>query len=514
MAKQLGFLPGVFDLSAYDEATARRHRKIILDDLGFQPFDEHAKLHLIKEIRTMVRSQVRPKVMFCHALDILARRKTEIPTAYMLTDLIVNEIKQHKQMLTQVINTQLPLELRTLLEDLLEKPEDSEEKETQVQRFKLTLLKKISQSTRPSKIKATLEDWQVIQALYHKLTPIIASLPLTHEGLRYYATAVLKSRAFQISQRADDDRYLHLVCFIARCYPMLASEAFRAAHQFYRLQDTLVDILLTVIQSALNTCQRTHKEQYYAARFEQRRAVLDLVDSVDQGVLNPLRTIEAIAFNGELSDTQKVQHIQDVLRDKNPQRNAAVEQITAIKTQVQRESEDADYYEVLAKQSRKLHNRLAEIVKVLDLEGNQASELMAAIQHYKEEDGVISTTAPLGFLEPQEQQAVLDEKGAIRVPLYKVLLFIKIAQAIKGGVLNLRHSYKYRSLDDYLIPKQDWEAHRDAYLRRADLMSVADCQNTLKTLSVRIDQQYHQTNQRILAGDNPHISSSVSRRRR
>jgi hypothetical protein len=32
----------------------------------------------------------------------------------------------------------------------------------------------------------------------------------------------------------------------------------------------------------------------------------------------------------------------------------------------------------------------------------------------------------------QEQQAVLDEKGDIRVPLYKVLLFIKIAQAIKG----------------------------------------------------------------------------------
>lgn len=49
VAKQLGFLPGVFNLSAYDEATARRHRKIILDDLGFQPFDEHAKRHLIKQ---------------------------------------------------------------------------------------------------------------------------------------------------------------------------------------------------------------------------------------------------------------------------------------------------------------------------------------------------------------------------------------------------------------------------------------------------------------------------------
>jgi len=40
---------------------------------------------------------------------------------------------------------------------------------------------------------------------------------------------------------------------------------------------------------------------------------------------------------------------------------------------------------------------------------------------------------------------------------------------------------------------------------RADLMAVADCQNTLNTLAARIDKQYHKTNQRILASDNPHV---------
>ena len=69
----------------------------------------------------------------------------------------------------------------------------------------------------------------------------------------------------------------------------------------------------------------------------------------------------------------------------------------------------------------------------------------------------------------------------------------------------MHHSYKYRSLDDYLIPKQSWSAHRDAYLQRADLTAVADFQPTLRALATRIDQQYHQTNQRILAGENPHI---------
>jgi hypothetical protein len=80
VARQLGFLPGVFDLSAYDEATARRHRKLILDYLGFQPFDEAAKQALVQESAPLVRSQVRPKIILLHMLDILARRKTEIPS--------------------------------------------------------------------------------------------------------------------------------------------------------------------------------------------------------------------------------------------------------------------------------------------------------------------------------------------------------------------------------------------------------------------------------------------------
>ncbi len=97
------------------------------------------------------------------------------------------------------------------------------------------------------------------------------------------------------------------------------------------------------------------------------------------------------------------------------------------------------------------------------------------------------------------------ENGEIRVSLYKALLFVKIAQAIKGGLLNFEHSYKYRSLDDYLIPKTDFLANREVYLQRADLTEFADWQSTLSTLSARIDNQYHQTNCRIEAGENPHV---------
>ena len=72
-------------------------------------------------------------------------------------------------------------------------------------------------------------------------------------------------------------------------------------------------------------------------------------------------------------------------------------------------------------------------------------------------------------------------------------------------MLNLQHSYKYRSLDDYLIPKDSWSAHRQSYLQRANLVEVADFRLTLDTLKKELEKQYNQTNQRILSGENPHV---------
>lgn len=77
--------------------------------------------------------------------------------------------------------------------------------------------------------------------------------------------------------------------------------------------------------------------------------------------------------------------------------------------------------------------------------------------------------------------------------------------ALKAGAINLKDSYKYRSLDDYLLPKTQWAAQRTEYLQRADLLRVADCQPTLQHLAERLDQQYHHTNQPLLRGENPHV---------
>jgi hypothetical protein len=53
--------------------------------------------------------------------------------------------------------------------------------------------------------------------------------------------------------------------------------------------------------------------------------------------------------------------------------------------------------------------------------------------------------------------------------------------------LNLFHLEKFRSLDEYLIQKADWEANRAEYLQRAQLEGFADCKATLKALEKTLD---------------------------
>lgn len=111
--------------------------------------------------------------------------------------------------------------------------------------------------------------------------------------------------------------------------------------------------------------------------------------------------------------------------------------------------------------------------------------------------------APLDFLLANERGAVFDDAGRFQVSLYKVLLFAHIADGIKAGKLNLLHSHKYRSLDDYLLPQVEWEHKRDEYLKEAALEEFADCEQTLAQLAQHLDHQYRRANRRYHCGDNP-----------
>jgi len=176
--------------------------------------------------------------------------------------------------------------------------------------YKLTLMKKLSQSTKPSKIKERVADLDLVQGLYRQLGPALQALALKPGGMQYYAHSVIRSEIFQLTRRNDPDRYLYLIAFIT--------------HQYYRLQDNLVDVLLASLRSFQNGAIREHKEQCYAQREQRNESLKALLGDLERGLVGTLTTIGSITEDRALSDAEKVTRIRALLAQRERRRGRSI----------------------------------------------------------------------------------------------------------------------------------------------------------------------------------------------
>jgi hypothetical protein len=492
VAERAGIAIGEVNLADYDKQTMARHQALILDFYGFRSFKPHGRPLLVEEIARLVRSQLKPKLILSRCVEVLVREKVEVPSYFRFAALILSAINSHNRTLVATVERMLTEDTRALLDTLLtQEAVDETSVPGKTSAYKLTLMKKLSQSTKPSKVKERVADLSLVEGLYQSLKPVLDGLALNQEGIHYYAHSVIKAKIFQLTRRDDPDRYLHLIAFIA--------------HQYYRLQDNLVDVLLTSLQSFQNSALREHKDQCYARRESRNESLKALVGYLDKGIVGTLATISAIAEDGALSDTEKVQRIRALLATRETKRLLENDKLAELKTVLVNELGEDDYYGILEAKSLKIQNRVSPILKALTFLGEPSpGELQTVIDHFKRKDGTIDKTAPVDFLTPDEHKAVTKD-GKFRISLYKALLFLYVQSAIKSGTLNLQHSYKYRPLDEYLIDRDRWQRDKDVLIERAELQAFFDPHKVLAELDEALYRQYVFTNTNIQEGKNPHI---------
>lgn len=178
-------------------------------------------------------------------------------------------------------------------------------------RYRLTLLKKSCQSTRPAKIKTNLADLDTVQTLYLDLMPVVQRLVLSYECIRYYAYSFIKAQIPQVSRRADEDRFLHLIAFIV--------------YQTFKLNGLLIDTLLSAVQTAVNAAEKEQKEVYFREREQHNQSFATLVEQFRQNVQKTLSAIRHIVADAQINDSQKVALIDGMLNVKNTGNQNAVE---------------------------------------------------------------------------------------------------------------------------------------------------------------------------------------------
>jgi DNA-binding transcriptional MerR regulator len=352
--------------------------------------------------------------------------------------------------------------------------------EASVNSINLTSLKQPFHSLKATHLKANLNDWQFLQSIYQNVSPVINKLELSPEAIRFYANIVLKTKAFYLTRRRAELRYLYLLAFVA--------------HQSFRLQDTLVDALLQSVQNTVNSANYEYRQQYFQKRVEQRKILNNLLESLQTTVFPTFAEISQVLSEKRISDTEKVARIESSVNENLVERQRLESEIKRLARDTADEQEDTEFYAILQKKSLTLQRRAADIVRFLKVDEKTADpQLFGALRNFQNKDGNIDKRAPQEFLSGKEKELMRDKRFSIL--LYKALLFQNIAQGIKSGTVNFAGSNKYRSLDDYLITSSDWTTNRINLLEKSDLQNVSEPGEVISALAEQVDCSFRRTNQ-------------------
>lgn len=264
---------------------------------------------------------------------------------------------------------------------------------------------------------------------------------------------------------------------------------------------------LNVFNLGKNIAAKKLKEDDQLSRIERRNAVRHLTKS-NGHYRNLVDEITKITRSPVLSDSGKIKKIDALLAEHSKQKNVTEQQkIELFEKSLDRLEKNKDYFDILEKLSVKLQRRILDILKSLIF--NKASSdksLMCSIDYLKKNDGQIKQNAPIGFLEKEEREVLFDENIKIKSSLYKMLLFLHVSDAIKSGELNLKYSYRYKAIHEYLIDENVWRKNRNQILKSAQLEIFSDCTKIMDQLKQCLEEKYTTVNQRFVEGRNPYLS--------
>jgi hypothetical protein len=157
----------------------------------------------------------------------------------------------------------------------------------------------------------------------------------------------------------------------------------------------------------------------------------------------------------------------------------------AVEQHAHLKEEPETHYAFLEEASLKLQKRVSDIIRQVEFNQDTSDKnLMEAISYFKKKDGNINKNAPLTFFEEEESKLIF-KKDVFKVSLYKTLFFKAVCDGVKAGTLNLKYSYKFRYLDEYIISKVSWKQNKADYLKRAELETFTDVEMVLDDLKSR-----------------------------
>lgn len=460
--------------------TLNRYKQLIRDHFGYQSPDGTLQQKLKDAANKLITQLPTPKALFYALVELAVGYRYEVPSYTFLSKIITDAMNHRRNDIFGRLKSYSAHTALQPLELLIQTDE------TLPGRYVLSRFKKFSHSLKPSKIKEEVRTFETVQNIHTSISDIIRDIRLEENTARHYAQWVEKSDMHQILRKAKHKWQFDLICFVV--------------HQTRIRSDQLCDILVQSVQSAKISALREHQNVYFLQRQSRSKASAEIADLVKNSLIPKLHSIQkTIASNIDTEEKIRLigEQVEAMIADeeeKKPYLDA------------HEELEDhTGYHTILEIRSRKLQNRVSDIIKALEFDEKESDKsLMKAIMHFKTTGANITTKLPMEFLGEEEKNSLLQSSTdePFRISLYKMFLFIAIADGIKSGSLNLKHSYRYRAFNDYLINMEEYHRFKADYLKQHQMESLHTHENILKDLKGELDGIYRSVNSNIVKGIN------------
>jgi TnpA family transposase len=485
-----------FSENSYNANARQSHKEYILKYCDWKKFTEYQSIKLSKELHKHAQHQKYPKHLFSIAIEYLIEKKIELPPYYVLCDIIGNVYNKIEDHLVSLVEKFLSPNQKRVLDDLIW----FDNKSSKHYKYSaLAELKQMSHSTKLPDILNSVKTYKLLKAFYHEFINVYSSLELSEQAIIYYSRWVQKSRLFQLKQFVNRSKaYLYLLAHIK--------------HQYFSHSDLYVDVFIKAVRSSLNIANKKEEEFKTVLLRQQKNAIKKLISlhgNSKEVFLNLLQifSIENLDSNKKIENAQRI-----IVAHLKNDKTVEVDSLDVMKLFLSDEVLRSNKLDILSSMGARLQRKLSPILCLLDFEyGYSTKKIKAAVSNFSDTNGKILNNQTSLFLSSQEKELIQTGRK-LNALVYKALLFSKVSQGILAGSINLECSFRYLSMEKYLIDDKKWSDSKREMIESSGLSRFSDFSSVKDILNEILNEKFSQTNEDYANRSNKHLKIAKSGR--
>lgn len=463
------------------------NRRAILNKHEMSLYSKGFENNLLGSLKSLVKQHSVPKYLFDSLLDCCHQHKIIRPSYSILQDLISEALNKEKLRIGNKLYTIMDNWLRNSLSNLLKKDDLF---------YQITLVKKDQKDFTTNEIKSSVEKNKLLFEIYHSAVKIIKQLDISEQNVAHYAELAGQYTVYGLRNlKQTNMARLYLLCYVY--------------YRFLKINDHLASSFIHKVNGFIDDADIYQKEAIYLAQVTDKEN-RDLAAS-----------ILSLHINKKILDNQ--------LREKS----FAIVPKYKFKQFIQKLRKPhltPDYYrwQYYNKNAPAIKLNIRLTFKVLDFQ-TKSEDLSKAIaflkthfDNHKSFSDYKFEEIPLEFISPSLKHYVIiktksgngkKKVKSINADCYEFMLYSYIEKHLGKGTVTIKDSLSYRSLDDELLKKEDWDKNKVTILQNLENQLIStDIEKILDNFESLISTRYREVNQRISSGINDKIKIKYNKK--